>query len=87
MAFSSEDIQANRRYFEDKLRATKQFNDLIHKVQDGKGDFVLLDTRPRKAFAQGHIRGAWCAPLAELPTLAGDLPKDRELVAYCWKSK
>ncbi len=66
---------------------TKQFNDLIHKVQDSKGDFVLLDTRTREAFAQGHIRGAWCAPLAELPALAKGLPKDRELVTYCWKSR
>ncbi|MDW7711458.1 MAG: rhodanese-like domain-containing protein [Deferrisomatales bacterium] len=85
MAFAREDIQANRRYFEDKLRSTKQLHDVIQKVEAGSGDFLLLDTRPREAFAQGHIRGAWCAPLAELASLAPGLPKDRELVTYCWK--
>lgn len=85
MAFTKEDIEANRRFFEAKLRSSKQLNDAVHKVQDGKGDFVLLDTRPRDAFAKGHIRGAWSAPLAELGSLSGDLPRDRELVTYCWK--
>lgn len=86
MAFGREEIEANRRYFEEKLRATKQLNDVIHQVQDGKGDFVLLDTRPREAFAKGHIRGAWSAPLAELASLTAELPRDRELVTYCWKA-
>ncbi len=84
MAFRREDIEANRRYYEDKLRAVKQKADVVHKVQEGAGDFLLLDTRPRQAFEQGHIEGAGCAPLVELPALADSLPKDRELVTYCW---
>ena len=84
MAFRSEDIEASRRYFADKLQATKQKNDVIHKVKDGVGSFLLLDTRQRAAFAKGHIEGAWCAPLDELPALAAKLPRDMELVTYCW---
>jgi rhodanese-related sulfurtransferase len=84
MTFRKEDIDANRRYFEQKLSATKQKNDVIHKVKDGVGNFLLLDTRQRSAFNQGHIEGAWCAPLDELPTLAAKLPRDMELVTYCW---
>lgn len=84
MAFRKEDIEANRRYFEEKLRAVKQKADVVHKVQDGVGDFLLLDTRPRQAFTKEHIQGAWCTPLDELTALAGSLPKDRELVTYCW---
>lgn len=85
MAFREEDVRENHRYFEDKLRSTKQLHDVIQKVEEGTGDFLLLDTRPREAFSQGHIRGAWCAPLAELASLAAELPKDKELVTYCWK--
>jgi rhodanese-related sulfurtransferase len=47
-------------------------------------DFLLLDVRTRDAFAQGHIAGALSVPLSEIPRLAGKLPKDKELVAYCW---
>ena len=84
MAIRKEDVEVNRRYFEHKLSATKQKNDVIHKVKDGVGEFVLLDTRQREAFNKEHIDGAWCAPLSELPALASSLPKDKELVTYCW---
>lgn len=84
MPFRREDVEANRRYFEEKLQAVKQKADVVHKVKDGIGDFLLLDTRPRSAFAKEHIEGAWCAPLEELSTLASGLPRDMELVTYCW---
>ena len=47
-------------------------------------DFVLLDTRGREPFANGHIPGAWCAPEEELERIATLLPTDREIVTYCW---
>ncbi len=47
-------------------------------------DFILLDTRPRHAYVQGHIPGAWCAPVEELDTVQARLPKDKEIVTYCW---
>ncbi|MFL5264634.1 MAG: rhodanese-like domain-containing protein [Anaeromyxobacteraceae bacterium] len=86
MAFSQEDLRANREYFAAKLRAERQKADVIKQVkkEPGAPDFVLVDTRARDAYAQGHIPGALCVPLAELAALAPKLPKDRELVAYCW---
>ncbi len=84
MAFNPEDIRANRDYFAAKLRAERQKADVVKKVKEGKGEFVLLDTRGRKAFEQGHIPGAWCLPLEEFDALASQLPRDRELVTYCW---
>jgi rhodanese-related sulfurtransferase len=83
MAFQDEDIQANRRYFQDKLRATRQMLEVGRLIREGKADFLLLDTRRRESFAQGHIQGAWCAPLEELRDLIKDLPKYREIVTYC----
>jgi len=84
MPFDTEDIRANREYFRAKLRAERQKNDVMLKVKEGKGDFVLLDTRGNKAYEQGHIRGAWCLPADQIEALAPELPRDRELVTYCW---
>jgi rhodanese-related sulfurtransferase len=84
--FSDADIQANRDFFADKLRAMKQKLDAVHKVRNepGNTDFVLVDARAREAFNKAHITGALCAPANELDELAFQLPRDRELVVYCW---
>jgi rhodanese-related sulfurtransferase len=84
MAFSEGDIRANRDFFAAKLRAEKQKVDILHKVKDGTGDFLLLDVRARDAFRKGHIEGALCVPFEELDELMAQLPRDRELVTYCW---
>jgi rhodanese-related sulfurtransferase len=86
MAFSPDDIRANREYFAAKLRAEKQKVDVAAKVkkEPNAGDFLLLDVRTRDAFAAGHIAGALSVPVAEIPKLAPKLPKDKELVTYCW---
>jgi rhodanese-related sulfurtransferase len=44
---------------------------------------VLLDVRPEREYRAGHIAGARSAPLAELPALVPELPRRREIVAYC----
>lgn len=84
MPFNDEAIRANRDYFAAKLGAEKQKADVVKRVKEKKGDFLLLDTRTNEAFEQGHIEGAWCLPLAEIEKLASSLPKDKELVTYCW---
>jgi 3-mercaptopyruvate sulfurtransferase SseA len=84
MPRNPEDIRANREYFAAKLAAIKQRNDVLHAVDEKQVDFILLDTRQRDAFHQGHIPGAWCAPEAELEKVVAQLPPDREIVAYCW---
>ena len=84
MAFTADEIRANRDYFVHKLHAEKQRNDVLHAVEGGNFDFVLLDTRGREPFASGHIPGALCAAMDELEQLIPQLPKDREVVTYCW---
>ena len=81
---SPDDVRANRDYFAQKLLAEKQRHDVLHAIEGGSWDFVLLDTRTRDAFAKGHIPGAWSAPLAELAEVVPLLPADREVVTYCW---
>jgi len=84
MAFSTDDIRVNADYFAHKLRAEKQRNDVLKAVEADKFDFVLLDTRGNEPFAAGHIPGAWCVPVEEVDQLSASLPKDKELVTYCW---
>ena len=48
-----------------------------------RGDVVVLDVRPEAEFRAGHIAGARSAPVDELEALVRELPKRREVVAYC----
>ncbi|HUH08138.1 MAG TPA: rhodanese-like domain-containing protein [Egibacteraceae bacterium] len=51
----------------------------------GEPAFVLIDARPRDAFADAHLPGAISLPHAEiLPEAVEWLPKDRPVVTYCW---
>jgi len=47
------------------------------------GDIVVLDVRPSTEFNAGHLPGAISVPLDELETRLSELPRDREIVAYC----
>jgi rhodanese-related sulfurtransferase len=84
MPWSEAEIQANREYFGRKLNAIKERNAVVKAIEHDSFDFILLDTRPRDAFRFGHITGAWCAPFAGLDEVMSLLPKDREVVTYCW---
>ena len=44
---------------------------------------TLLDVRPDDEFRAGHLPGALQVDLAELELRLGELPTDREIVAYC----
>ena len=48
-----------------------------------KEDVVILDVRPAEEYAAGHLPAALSIPLAELRRRLRDLPRDREIVAYC----
>jgi len=84
MAWTDADIQANRDFFRQKLNATMQRNTVVKAIEQGPFDFILLDTRSRDAFKFGHITGAWCAPFEEFDRILPTLPRDREIVTYCW---
>ena len=47
------------------------------------GEVTVLDVRPPEEFEAGHIPGAVSVPLADLEQRLADLPRDREVVAYC----
>jgi len=48
-----------------------------------KGLVTVLDVRPPEEFAAGHVPGAINIPVHELERRIKELPKRREVVAYC----
>lgn len=56
-------------------------DDLARRARDGL--VTILDVRPVLEFEAGHIPGAVSIPIAELARRIADLPKSREIVAYC----
>jgi rhodanese-related sulfurtransferase/DNA-binding transcriptional ArsR family regulator len=48
-----------------------------------KGLVVVLDVRPPEEFAAGHLPGAVNIPVRELEKRLKELPKRREVIAYC----
>ena len=44
---------------------------------------TLIDTRPPEEFNAGHLPGALNLPLSTLRRRLSELPRDREIVAYC----
>lgn len=55
--------------------------ELMRRVRDG--DVVVLDVRPSEEYAAGHIPGAVSVPIGELKARLKELPKGKEIVAYC----
>ena len=48
-----------------------------------KGLVTVLDVRPPEEFAAGHVPGAINIPIQELKKRLKELPKRREVIAYC----
>ena len=71
-------------YFQAKLEAELGPHNLKHRMDSGEKDFVVLDVRSREGFKEGHIPGAVNIPLQELEGRLKELPKDREVITYCW---
>jgi rhodanese-related sulfurtransferase len=55
--------------------------ELLNRVS--RGEVTVLDVRPREEYAAGHLPGAVSVPLEELGGYLDQLPRDREVVAYC----
>ncbi len=48
-----------------------------------EGEVTLLDVRPPEEYRAGHLPGALSVPQPELARRLSELPKRREVVAYC----
>ena len=57
-------------------------DDLMARLSAGE-PLLVVDVRPREEYLAGHVAGALSIPLAELAQRLRELPRDREIVAYC----
>jgi len=55
--------------------------ELRQRVKDG--NVTVLDVRPREEYALGHVPGAINMPLTEIKRRLSELPRSKEIVAYC----
>ena len=74
--------QVTREYFESRgAMEAVEGEELLRRVRDG--EVTVLDVRPAEEYRAGHIPGALSVPVSELKARLRELPKAREVVAYC----
>jgi len=56
-------------------------DELLRRVREGA--VTVLDVRPSEEYHAGHIPGALSVPVPELKKRLAELPRNREIVAYC----
>ena len=56
-------------------------DELVRRVRSG--EVTVLDVRPSEEYEAGHIPGARSIPVGELAARLKEVPRDREVVAYC----
>ena len=81
-AYSAEVERIVRLYFtaKDEMEPVPAA-DLLQRAK--KGLVTVLDVRPPEEFAAGHVPGAINIPISELAKRLAELPKRKEVVAYC----
>ncbi len=52
-------------------------------AQARRGEVIVLDVRPAEEYAVAHLPYARSMPVAEIARRLAELPKGREIVAYC----
>jgi rhodanese-related sulfurtransferase len=71
-----------RDYFEERgALDTVDRAELLRRVKSG--EVTILDVRPAEEYRAGHIPGAISMPIGELKSRLKELPRTREVVAYC----
>lgn len=51
--------------------------------QARRGEIIVIDVRPQDEYRTAHLPYARSMPLAEIEQRLDELPRDREIVAYC----
>ena len=72
---------ARRAYLGPEDTAAVDTDELLRRLD--AGETLVLDVRPDVEYAGGHLPGAVHIPLEELEQRLSELPRDRDIVAYC----
>ncbi len=74
--------QIRRRFFDDGRALVPVDRDtLLERVQQKKA--IVIDVRPKNEYLAAHLPGALPIPLEELEQRLSELPRNKEIVAYC----
>ncbi len=72
------------------IRDYRKSHDSLEPITTGElqkrlrdGDVLLIDVRPGEEYRAGHITSAVSIPQSELTRRLTELPKNKEIVAYC----
>jgi rhodanese-related sulfurtransferase len=77
--------QASLAHFAAKLAYETDVSDVNTALAEPDPGFVLVDSRSREAWDQGHVPGAIHLPAREIAARAADLvPAGAAVVTYCW---
>lgn len=72
-------------HFAGKLSFETDVSDVHADLEAGAPGVVVVDTRSKAAWRQGHLPGAIHLPTGEIaPRAAGALPTRALVVTYCW---
>ncbi|MFI6601706.1 rhodanese-like domain-containing protein [Nonomuraea sp. NPDC050536] len=72
-------------HFAARLAFETDVSDVAADLAAGAPGVVVVDSRSKESWDQGHIEGAVHLPTAEIATRARDLvPQDVTVVTYCW---
>jgi rhodanese-related sulfurtransferase len=55
--------------------------ELMQRIE--RGEAIVLDVRPEIEYRASHLPGARSLPLADLQRRLEEIPRDKELIAYC----
>jgi len=69
-------------FLEDRKQLTAISGDELRRRLKDRS-VVVLDVRPMKEFSAGHITGARSIPVNELESRLKEIPRSRQIVAYC----
>jgi len=78
----AEIAHVTRQYLEERgAMEAVHADELARRVR--AGGVTVVDVRPHDEYLAGHLPGAISVPLADLKKRTRDLPKGRDVVAYC----
>ncbi|YCK33171.1 rhodanese-like domain-containing protein [Actinomadura sp. ATCC 39365] len=72
-------------HFAARLAFETDVSDVAADLAAGAPGVVVVDSRSRESWDQGHVQGAVHLPTAEIAAVAAALvPRDATVVTYCW---
>ncbi|KOP79277.1 ArsR family transcriptional regulator [Lysinibacillus sp. FJAT-14745] len=72
-------------YFKNRVESTYSPMDYMMKKKEQPENYLLIDVRNGDpALKREKIQGALEIPLSDLESRLNEIPKDKEIVLYCW---